>query len=297
MRAGRRAASAGLAVIVAWPWSPGCVRPARRRGLLVVIVMLHELGHFVAAKRAGMKVTEYFVGFGPRLWSFRRGETEYGIKALPLGGYVQDPRHDQPRGGDPADEARAYREQPFHPRILVAVAGSAMHFLMAFVLLWVAARPSSGVPNDDQVQIEGLDAVGGRPGPAAAAGLDPVTSSSRSTASRSAATVTLSTSAIRRPSAGRPVHRGVDRDGPSATLTVTPANGRTDHEAGSVAPVGHQPRSGSSGSSLGSPRPDPVAAPAPCRRPVASWAGDLGVGRPASATCSRPAGWASASTR
>ena len=53
--------------------------------------MVHELGHFLAAKHGGMKVTEYFVGFGPRLWSFRRGETEYGIKALPLGGYVKIP--------------------------------------------------------------------------------------------------------------------------------------------------------------------------------------------------------------
>ncbi len=51
--------------------------------------MLHELGHFVTAKWAGMKVTEFFVGFGPRLWSFRKGETEYGVKAIPLGGYVR----------------------------------------------------------------------------------------------------------------------------------------------------------------------------------------------------------------
>ncbi|HXZ82237.1 MAG TPA: site-2 protease family protein, partial [Acidimicrobiales bacterium] len=50
---------------------------------LVVMVMLHEFGHFVAAKLSGMKVTEYFFGFGPRLWSVRRGETEYGVKALP----------------------------------------------------------------------------------------------------------------------------------------------------------------------------------------------------------------------
>ena len=57
--------------------------------ILVAIVMLHELGHFVTAKRAGMKVTQYFVGFGPRLWSVRRGETEYGVKAIPAGGYVR----------------------------------------------------------------------------------------------------------------------------------------------------------------------------------------------------------------
>ena len=52
---------------------------------LVLIVMLHEFGHFVTAKWAGMKVTEYFFGFGPRLWSIRKGETEYGIKAVPSG--------------------------------------------------------------------------------------------------------------------------------------------------------------------------------------------------------------------
>ena len=63
--------------------------------------MIHELGHFLAAKHGGMKVTEYFLGFGPRLWSFRRGETEYGIKALPLGGLREDPGDDQPRGGGP----------------------------------------------------------------------------------------------------------------------------------------------------------------------------------------------------
>ncbi len=56
---------------------------------IVAMVMLHELGHFVAAKASGMKVTEYFFGFGPRLWSVRRGETEYGVKALPAGGYVK----------------------------------------------------------------------------------------------------------------------------------------------------------------------------------------------------------------
>ena len=56
---------------------------------LFVMIMLHELGHFLAAKRSGMKVTQFFVGFGPRLWSITRGETEYGIKAVPLGGYCR----------------------------------------------------------------------------------------------------------------------------------------------------------------------------------------------------------------
>ena len=56
---------------------------------VVVMIMVHELGHFVTAKWSRMKVTEFFVGFGPRLWSIRRGETEYGVKAIPAGGYVK----------------------------------------------------------------------------------------------------------------------------------------------------------------------------------------------------------------
>ena len=56
---------------------------------IISLVLLHELGHFVMARRAGMKVTEFFLGFGPRIWSFRRGEVEYGIKAIPAGAYVR----------------------------------------------------------------------------------------------------------------------------------------------------------------------------------------------------------------
>ena len=102
--------------------------------ILVAIVMLHELGHFATAKWAGMKVTEYFVGFGPRLWSVRRGETEYGVKAIPAGGYVRITGFTSTEEVAEEDEPRAYRQQPFHQRIIVASAGSAMHFLIAFVL-------------------------------------------------------------------------------------------------------------------------------------------------------------------
>ena len=56
---------------------------------ILASVCLHEFGHLVTAKRFGMKATQYFAGFGPTLWSFRRGETEYGVKAIPLGGYVR----------------------------------------------------------------------------------------------------------------------------------------------------------------------------------------------------------------
>jgi len=103
---------------------------------LVVMIMLHELGHLLTAKWGGMKVTEYFLGFGPRLWSVRRGETEYGIKAIPAGGYVKILGMTSAEEVDPEDEPRTYRQRPFHNRLLVAVAGSAMHGVMAFVLLF-----------------------------------------------------------------------------------------------------------------------------------------------------------------
>src|SRR5438067_11279466 len=114
-------------------------------GALIAIVMLHEFGHFVTAKWAGMKVSEYFFGFGPRLWSIRKGETEYGIKAIPVGGYVRILGMNNLEQVDPADEPRTYRQKSFPRRLSVAVAGSAMHFLIAFLLLivlWAAV----GVP-------------------------------------------------------------------------------------------------------------------------------------------------------
>ena len=104
---------------------------------LFVMIMLHELGHFVAAKRSGMKVTEFFVGFGPRLWSFTRGETEYGIKGVPLGGYCRIIGMTNLEEVDPADEPRAYRNKPTFSKVFVAAAGPAVHFAIALVLMFV----------------------------------------------------------------------------------------------------------------------------------------------------------------
>jgi membrane-associated protease RseP (regulator of RpoE activity) len=103
---------------------------------IIAMIMLHELGHFVMAKRAGMKVTEFFLGFGPRLWSIRRGETEYGVKAIPAGGYVRIIGMSNVEEVDPADEDRTYRSKPYRHRLGVAVAGSTMHFILAGILLF-----------------------------------------------------------------------------------------------------------------------------------------------------------------
>jgi RIP metalloprotease RseP len=104
---------------------------------VILMIFLHELGHYIAAKRGGMKVTEFFIGFGTRIWSFRRGETEFGLKAIPAGAYVKIVGMNNLEEIDPEDEPRSYRQAPFHSRAAVAVAGSAMHFLIALVLLFV----------------------------------------------------------------------------------------------------------------------------------------------------------------
>ncbi|MBV8296608.1 MAG: RIP metalloprotease [Acidimicrobiia bacterium] len=141
-------------------------------GALIAIVMLHEFGHFITAKWAGMKVTEYFFGFGPRLWSIRKGETEYGIKAIPVGGYVRILGMNNLEQVDPADEPRTYRQKSYPRRLSVAVAGSAMHFLLAFLLLlvlWTAV----GVPKATTTigTVFGAGPTAGQLSPAQKAGL------------------------------------------------------------------------------------------------------------------------------
>jgi membrane-associated protease RseP (regulator of RpoE activity) len=105
----------------------------------VASVMLHETGHFVTAKRFGMKATRYFVGFGPTLWSTRRGETEYGVKAIPAGGFVKIEGMTSLDEVDPADEPRSFRRAPAWQRLIVLGAGSFMHFLFAAVLIFGVA--------------------------------------------------------------------------------------------------------------------------------------------------------------
>jgi regulator of sigma E protease len=100
------------------------------------LILLHEAGHFVAAKATGMRVEGFFLFFGPTLWSFKRGETEYGIKCIPLGGYVKingmNPEEEMP----PGEEHRAYHRQKVWKRIVVAAAGPVVNIVLAFVILF-----------------------------------------------------------------------------------------------------------------------------------------------------------------
>ena len=103
---------------------------------LVAMLFLHELGHYLMARWTGMKVSEFFIGFGPRLWSIRRGETEYGIKAIWVGAYVRIVGMNNLDDVDPRDEPRSFREQSYPRKLLVLTAGSAMHFVIVGVLLF-----------------------------------------------------------------------------------------------------------------------------------------------------------------
>jgi membrane-associated protease RseP (regulator of RpoE activity) len=106
---------------------------------LLASIMLHEWGHFATAKLFGMKATQFFVGFGRTIWSRQKGETEYGIKAIPAGGFVKIVGMTELEDVDPADEPRSFRNQPGWERIIVLAAGSFMHFVLALVLLFIVA--------------------------------------------------------------------------------------------------------------------------------------------------------------
>ena len=134
---------------------------------IVFFVMAHEAGHFIAAKATGMKATEFFFGFGPRLFSFRRGETEYGVKALPFGGYVRILGMNSLEDVDPADAGRAYRDKKFWQKSVAVLSGVAMNFLIAYVMFFGVIL-AEGVPemtsDGDPVASTTLDQVLARAG-------------------------------------------------------------------------------------------------------------------------------------
>ena len=101
---------------------------------LLASIFLHEVGHFVTARRTGMKATQFFMGFGPRLWSRHKGEVEYGFRAIPLGAFVRIIGMNGLDEVEPEDEQRAYRNKSFPRQLLVITAGSLMHLVIALAL-------------------------------------------------------------------------------------------------------------------------------------------------------------------
>ncbi|HEV8682025.1 MAG TPA: site-2 protease family protein [Actinomycetota bacterium] len=135
-----------------------------------VMILAHEAGHFVTARAFGIKVEEFFLGFGPRLWSVRRGETEYGIKAIPAGGYVRIAGMNPFQEPAPEDRPRTFGVKPAWQRAIVLVAGSATHFVLAFLALALFFG-ALGVPRARVARVE--PTLGDAPSPAAQAGIQP----------------------------------------------------------------------------------------------------------------------------
>ena len=125
---------------------------------LVFAIMFHEFGHFATAKAFGMKVEKFFLGFGPTLWSVRRGETEYGVKAIPAGGFVKIIGMSAAEEIDPADHGRTFYEQAAWKRFIVLVSGSLTHFLLAALLIF-SALAFVGLPSEDAPPTTILDIV------------------------------------------------------------------------------------------------------------------------------------------
>ena len=102
---------------------------------LLFSVMVHEFGHFITARKFGMKVTEFFLGFGKRLWSFKRGETEFGIKAIPAGGYCRITGMTVHEDLTEDEKPRAFFEASVPRRLIVLGAGSFLHLILGFLIL------------------------------------------------------------------------------------------------------------------------------------------------------------------
>lgn len=123
---------------------------------LLVSIFLHEFGHYYTAKKTGMKVTQFFIFMGPKLWSFRRGETEYGIRMFPVGAFVRIVGMNNLDPVEPEDEPRAYRSKSYPRRMLVITAGSIMHMIIAIVLLFAVYAVNGNRVETGRVGIGGV---------------------------------------------------------------------------------------------------------------------------------------------
>jgi membrane-associated protease RseP (regulator of RpoE activity) len=207
---------------------------------VIFIVMGHEFGHYITAKRAGMKVTDFFVGFGPVLWSRTIGETRYGVRAILAGGYVKVPGMTWSDSIDPAEESRTYRSATYPRKVLFASAGSLMHVVMALVLAW-ASLVFVGLASTSHVGVLSFTQWSGHSQNAAqVAGLhvgDRIVSID-------AHAVTDANWLVKtiHDSAGKRLTLLVERNGHEFTLHATPVDGRTIKVSGTPLATGARPQ-------------------------------------------------------
>ncbi len=233
---------------------------------LMVSIALHEIGHLAPAKKFGVKVSEYFVGFGPTVWSTKRGETEYGLKAFPLGGYVRlvgmvpparavkpvtfggwagnlirDAREAaEEEIGD--DDARAFYHLAWWRKIIVMAGGPVMNLIIAAVLFTVVVS-GIGVPAQTLTVRDTIACVlpsgatecapGDQASPAVAAGLQPGDTFVSADGRELGEWGDLTSYVSERP--GQSIDLVVERDGELLNLTLTPASREVTDPAGASA--------------------------------------------------------------
>ena len=197
---------------------------------IAISIALHEAGHLMTAKAFGMRVRRYFIGFGPKIFSFRRGETEYGLKAIPAGGFCDIAGMTALDEVSPDEAPRAFFRKPTWQRVVVLAAGSAMHFIVGILLIFVLAV-GWGLPNlrdtpvtgavscaANQLSPKALEPCGpGVPAPAADAGVRPG-DTIVSVAGTPTPTWPEAVAAIQAAAGPTPVV--VDRDGAAVPLTI-----------------------------------------------------------------------------
>ena len=205
---------------------------------LLTSVMIHEAVHYITAKRFGMKVTEFFLGFGQKIWSTQRGETEFGLKAIPAGGYCKivgmSPREEL----SPEDADRAFIKGSVGQRLIVLGAGSFLHFVIGFILLITlfAGVGVTSVTNQVQKVSECVPqsatevcSATSTPSPAKNAGVlagDKLVKINGQSFKQWSDAV-----AVIRANAGKQIQITVDRNGQQIPLTVTPATRMVDGKA------------------------------------------------------------------
>ncbi|WP_058235528.1 M50 family metallopeptidase [Devriesea agamarum] len=223
-------------------------------------IALHEIGHLVPAKRFGVRVTQYMIGFGPTIWSRRRGETEYGVKAIPLGGYIRMIGMYPPHKGDPPDtiredstgffrqmseDAKAFESEQYGPedqhrtfvalpvwkKLMVMLGGPCMNLLLSIIFFTVVVSGlglpalTTKVSSVSRCVVAadapaGTNCEGKPAAPAFAAGVRPGDKIVSLAGKPMSSWQDVSTTARALPPA--PVPMVVERDGKELTLSVTP---------------------------------------------------------------------------
>ena len=227
---------------------------------LLVSVMIHEAGHYLTAKKFGMKVTEFFLGFGQKIWSTQRGETEFGIKAIPAGGYCRIVGMSSREELSPADAPRAFIKATVTQRLIVLGAGSFLHFVIGFLLLITlfGAVGVTSVTNQIQKISDCVPQIASEvcsatstPSPAKTVGLlagDKIVKIDGQSFELWSDAV-----AVIRASAGREINLVIDRSGDQVQVPVTPATRMVDGKAVGVLGVINE---------IGTIRFNPIAATA-----------------------------------